>query len=110
MTATKQDETKPEPIKIDLKEEPKKPDVMGIERDDKNCRVSFTTDGNLVIITIPVGNMPRVVAHGFIYELHEIVGNWYKERMEIKKKLSLDNREAVSKFSFKNGINKILGR
>jgi len=108
MTAAKQDGPKPEVT--DLPAEPPKPEVMGIERDNKNARVSFSTDGNLMIITLPIGNMPRVMANGFIYELFGIVGQWYAERAEIKKKLSLDTRDAASRFNFKDGINKLLRR
>ena len=80
--------------------EPKKPEIMGIERDDVNARVSFTQDGNLMIITMPIARMPRVMAHGFLYELHEVVNNWHQERKNSKIIL----RDQMSKFSFKNGV------
>jgi hypothetical protein len=105
MTATKQEETKKEVT--DLPAEPIKPEVMGVPRDDKNARVSFTTDGNMMIITLPIGNMPRVMAYGFIYELFDMVGKWYAERAAIRQKLSLDNRDAVSKFNMKAGLAKL---
>lgn len=82
--------------------EPKK-EVMGIERDDTNARVSFTTDGNLMIVTLPIGRMPRALSHGFLYELHQVVNEWHEER----KKTTLITRDAVSKFSFKTGISKL---
>lgn len=90
-------------------DEPKK-EVLGIERDDKNCRVSFTTDGNLIIITMPLGHMPRVVAHGFIYELHDMINAWFHERAAAKKKIEIVGRDHMNKFSFKQGLSKILGR
>lgn len=86
-------------------EEPKK-EVMGIERDDNNARVSFTTDGNVMIVTVPIGKMPRVMCHGFIYELHEIVNGWYEER----KRNRILTRDEVTKFSFKNGVKKLFGK
>lgn len=108
MTAAKQDGPKPEVT--DLPAEPPKPEVMGIERDNKNARVSFSVDGDLMIITLPIGHMPRVMAHGFIYELHGMVNQWYSERAEIKKKLSLDTRDAVGKFNFREGVSKLFKR
>lgn len=82
-------------------EEPKK-EVMGIERDDNNARLSFTKDNALMIITIPIARMPRALAHGFLYELHQVVNDWHEER----RKTAIITRDTVSKFSFKNGISK----
>lgn len=81
---------------------PKK-EVMGIERDDTNARVSFTTDGNLMIVTMPIGRMPRALAHGFLYELHQVVNDWHAER----KKTNIILRDEASKWSFKSGISKL---
>lgn len=101
--------TKTEAHKVDgnipdtpIAEEPEK-EVMGIERDDNNARVSFTKDNGLMIITIPIARMPRALAHGFLYELHTVVNEWHEER----KKNAILTRDAVSKFSFKSGINKL---
>ena len=103
MTATKQDGPKPE---VPAAAEPPKKDIMGIERDDKNCRVSFTPDGGVLICTMPIAHMPRVLAHGFVYELHTIINEWYAE----SKNRQIITRDQMNKFSFKSGINKILGR
>lgn len=83
-------------------EEPKK-EVMGIERDDNNARLSFTKDSALMIITIPIARMPRALAHGFLYELHQVVNDWHDER----RKNAIITRDNVSKFSFKAGISKL---
>lgn len=85
-------------------EETPKKEVMGIERDDVNARVSFTQDGNLLIITMPIGRMSRALAHGFLYELHTVVTDWHEER----KKTKLVTRDEVNKFSFKNAVSSIL--
>ena len=108
MTATKQDEAKKDDATPAT--EPPKPEVMGITRDDHNTRLSFTKDGNLMIVTIPIGKMSPALVHGFLYELHDIVKGWFAERAAIKRKLSLDTRDAASRFNFKNGINKLLRR
>lgn len=103
-TKTTTPDTKPqEGAAVPPAEEPKK-EVMGIERDDTNCRISFTTDGNLLIITMPIGRMPRALAHGFVYELHQVVSDWYAER----KKSKIITRDEASRFSFKAGISKLL--
>ena len=85
--------------------EPKK-EVMGIERDDNNARISFTQDGNLIIVTMPIGKMPRALAHGFIYELHQIVNDWHEDRRKNK----ILTRDEASKFSFKNGVRRLFGK
>ena len=97
---------KQEPEKIDLPAEPPKPEVMGIVRDDKNARVSFTPDGAVLIITMPIAHMPRVMAHGFLWELHEMVNGWYAER----KKNKIIVRDEVSKFNFKQSVSKLFGK
>ena len=91
--------------KIELKEEPK-PEVMGITRDDNNTRLSFTQDGNLMIVTIPIGRMSPALVHGFIYEMHDIVKAWFAER----KKVKLATRDEVSKFNFKQGVRNLFGK
>lgn len=101
MPATKQSET-PEVINVSDATEPKK-EIMGIERDDKNVRLSFTPDGNLLILTMPLASMSPALVHGFVYELHDIIKNWFMER----KKHQIITRDTVNKFSFKNGISKL---
>ncbi len=104
MSTAKQSDT-PEVRVEQPAEEPKK-EIIGIERDDKNARVSFSQDGNLLIITMPIGHMPRVMCHGFLYELHEIVNGWYAER----KKNKIIVRDEVSKFNFKQSVSKLFGK
>src|SRR3989339_1256969 len=96
------EQTKPPVEKIDLKEEPKK-EVMGIERDDEHARLSFTQDGALMIVTIPIAKMSPVMAHGFIYTLHDVVKDWFAER----KKTKIITRDEVNKFSFRSGVSKL---
>jgi hypothetical protein len=99
-----------QPDKVDQPTAPAKPEVMGIERDDNNARLSFTQDGNLMIITIPIGKMSPIGVHGYLWELHKIADGWYAERKAMREKLSLNNRDAASRFSFKQGVSKLLGR
>lgn len=103
MTTKTTDKPTPENTAV---EAPKK-EVMGIERDDHNARVSFTTDGNLMIVTIPVGRMAPATAHGFLYLLHDTVREWYKERKEIQDRNKVLTGKAVSAFNFKQGLSKI---
>lgn len=86
--------------------EPRK-DIMGIERDDNNARVSFTPDGNLLIVTIPIGHMAPATAHGFLYLLHDTVRQWYKERKEAIDQRKVLTGKVVSAFNFKQGLSKI---
>ena len=108
MTAAKQDGPKPEVI--DLPAEPPKPEVMGIERDNKNARVSFTKDNECMIITVPIAHMSRTLVRGFFLDAQDMAMMWFAERAAIKQKLSLDTRDAASRFNFKDGINKLLRR
>lgn len=86
-------------------ETPKK-NIMGIERDDKNTRVSFTPDGSMMIVTIPIGHMSRALVHGFVYEMHDIVNTWFAER----KKSQIITRDNINNFNFKQGVRKLFGR
>lgn len=97
--------TAPEPTAAETPqtEEAPKKEVMGIERDDTNARVSFTTDGNLMIITLPIGRMARATAHGFLYELHQIINDWHEER----KRNKIITRDEAAKWSFKAGLTKL---
>ena len=109
MPAEKQNDTRPAPdvrVETPAVAEPPKKDMMGIERDDKNVRISFTPDGVVLICTIPIGHMPRPLVHGFVYELHEIVNEWFAER----KKNKIIVRDEVSKFNFKQSVNKLFGK
>ena len=103
MTAKATPET---PAPVEGTEKPKK-DIMGIERDNTNCRVSFTPDGNLLIITMPIGFMPPATAHGFIYMLHDTVRSWYKERKDAMDRRKVLTGDAVSKFNMKQGLSKL---
>jgi hypothetical protein len=87
-------------------EEPKK-DIMGMERDDKNTRLSFTPDGNLMILTMPLAHMSPASAHGFLYMLHDTIRKWYSDRYEEQQKNKILTRDAISKFSFKKGVSNL---
>jgi hypothetical protein len=100
MPATKQEDTTD--VSKVKSEEPKK-EVMGIERDDDHTRLSFTQDGNLMIVTIPIGKMSPALVHGFIYEMHDIVKQWFTERNKLRTQL----RDSTSQFSFKQAVSKL---
>lgn len=103
MTATKQtDETKKETI--DLPAEPPKPEVMGIERDNKNARISFTKDNECMIITVPIAHMSRTLVRGFFLDAQDMAMAWFSQRERTRIQL----RDTTSKFSFRDGISKLL--
>ncbi len=109
MPATKQNDTQPAPeVKLEApaSAEPPKKDIMGIERDDKHARVLFSKDNGIMIITMPIGGMSRTLVHGFIYELHEIVNEWFEER----KKHQIITRDNMNRFSFKQSVGKLFGK
>jgi len=107
--STKTTEAKPEVVTLaESQATPEaKKEVMGIERDDQNARVSFTQDGALMIITIPLARMSTATAHGFIYLLHDMIHDWYKERQELIQHKKVLMGKAVSAFNFKQGLSKI---
>ena len=99
--------TAPEVTDKQTTDEAPKKDIMGIERDDNNARVSFTPDGNLLIVTIPIGKMAPATTHGFLYLLHDTVREWYKERKEAMDRNKVLTGKAVNSFNFKQGLSKI---